>query len=229
MAYVTSKLGDEFGNISSVFELGCGDGCNLLPYHLIGKQASGCDFNVDFLKPGIEEGLNLIGDKIQNIPKDKVFDLILVIHTFGHVIDMDETVRSVSNRLSRDGLVYVEVPGVLGWNSESINRKESMGLKSSNNFFNYLQFEINYYFDLAHLREVWERNGFELIEGDEWCRAIFRKKVFIDNISNDSINLDKFKKNTYLHLTRVEKDFLGLRNLFYGFFRIVMKKMRQFI
>jgi len=229
MAFVASKLGYDFAKISSVFELGCGDGCNLFPYHLIGKQASGCDFNEDFLKPGIEKGLNLIGGEIQNIPKDKVFDLILLIHTFGHVIDLDETVRSVSNHLSKDGLVYVEVPGVLCWNSESSNRKESMGLKSSNNFFNYLQFEINYYFDLVHLKEIWERNGFELIEGDEWCRAIFRKKFSNDDAINRTISSDKFTNNVYLYLTKVEKDFLNLKNLFYGFSRVVIRKIRRFI
>ena len=99
----------------------------------------------------------------------------------------------------------------------------------SNNFFNYLIFEHNYHFDLAHLREVWERNGFEMLEGDEWVRAIFRKKIFFENISNKSIDLDKFNKNTYLHLTKVEKDFLSLKNLFYGFCRVIMRKISRFI
>ena len=60
MTYVKSKLGDDFDKINSVFELGCGDGCNLLPYHSIGKHTSGCDFNEDFLKPWRAQGLNLI-------------------------------------------------------------------------------------------------------------------------------------------------------------------------
>jgi len=224
MAYVKSKLGDDFDKINSVFELGCGVGSNLLPYHSIGKHTSGCDYNEDFLEPGRAQGLNLIAGEIKNISKDKVFDLILLIHTFGHVIDMEETIQSVSRHLSKDGLVFIEVPGVLGWNRVSTDKKQSMGLQSSNNFFNYLQFEINYYFDLSHLREVWERNGFEMLEGDEWVRAIFRK-----NISSKSIDLDKFNKNTYLHLTKVEKDFLSLKNLFYGFCRVIMRKISRFI
>jgi ubiquinone/menaquinone biosynthesis C-methylase UbiE len=229
MAFVISKLGDDFGNINSVFELGCGDGCNLLPYHLIGKQASGCDFNEDFLKPGIEKGLNLISGEMQNIPKDKFFDLFLLIHVFGQVIDLDKTIQSISKHLSKEGLVYIEVPGVMGWNRENINKKKSMGLTSSNNFLNYLQFEHNYHFDLAHLKEVWERNGFEMVDGDEWCRAIFRKKFSNEDAINRTINTDKFTNNAYLYLTKVEKDFLNLKNVFYGFSRVVMRKIRRFI
>ena len=226
MAYVVSRLGDEFGNINSVFELGCGDGCNLLPYHLIGKQVSGCDFNEDFLKPGQKKGLNLIGGEIKNIPEDKVFDLVLLIHTFGHVVDMDETIKLVSKHLTKEGLVFIEVPGILGWNKVNADKKTSMGLESSNNFLNYLQYEINYYFDLSHLKEVWERNGFELIEGDEWCRAIFRKKIYFENSANDKIDTDRLTRNIFKYLTSVEKDYLSIKNLIYGCIRVILRKIR---
>ena len=58
---------------------------------------------------------------------------------------------------------------------------------------------------------------------------LFFKRNFFENISTKSIDLDKFNKNTYLHLTRVEKDFLSLKNLFYGFCRVIMRKISRFI
>ena len=46
----------------------------------------------------------------------------------------------------------------------------------------YLQFQHNYHFDLSHLVEFWQRNGFKMIQGDEWVRALFRKEKVENNI-----------------------------------------------
>ena len=56
----------------------------------------------------------LISDDISM--KALKFDLIMIIHAFTHVIDIDEMVHQIGKRLKPGGLVYVEVPGIVNWN-----------------------------------------------------------------------------------------------------------------
>ena len=98
-----------------------------------------------------------------------------------------------------------------------------MGLESSNNFLQYLQFEHNYHFSLKHLVKLFERHDFELVYGDEWVRAIFHKK----NNSNEinKIKTDSSSINLLNHLKLVEKDYLKLNNLITGLGRRLLNKM----
>ena len=225
LAYIAKKLGKYFEKIETVLEVGCGDGCNLLPYHLIGKNVIGCDFDPRFLAPGREKGMELIEGDLSNIPVDRKFDLIMLIHSFEHMIKLDEIVQEVYGRLNRGGLVFVEVPGILNWNRTKNATKTAMGLKSSNNFLGYLQFQHNYHFDLGHLKYIWERNGFEMVEGDEWVRAIFKKKAVKESTHIETQpNWNELNKNVILHLKGVEKDFLRLQNLICGFVKLIFRK-----
>jgi cyclopropane fatty-acyl-phospholipid synthase-like methyltransferase len=224
MAYLAKNINNDFKKINNILEVGCGDGCNLLPYHLIGKNVVGCDFNDNFLKPGREHGLKLITGGIENISESSPYDLVMLIHSFEHVTKMDEVVRLVANRIVSGGLVFVEVPGIIGWNRPKNNTKHSMGLKSSNNFLGYLQFQHNYHFDLNHLKVVWERNGFEMVSGDEWVRAIFRKKKNFEN-TNFNNELLNSKNDIFLHLSNVERDFLSIRNLACGLNKLISRKI----
>jgi|SaaInlStandDraft_3_1057020.scaffolds.fasta_scaffold17706_2 2-polyprenyl-3-methyl-5-hydroxy-6-metoxy-1,4-benzoquinol methylase len=225
MAYLAKNLNKEFHEIKNVLEVGCGDGCNLLPYHLIGKRVVGCDFDDRFLQSGRSLGMELLTGDVESIPALNSFDLVLLIHSFEHVVKMDETIQSIASRIVPDGLVFVEVPGVFGWNRTKSDTMQSMGLKSSNNVLGYLQFQHNYHFDLNHLKIIWERNGFEMIRGDEWVRAIFRKKKISENVKDRGVNIDDIQKNAFLHLSKVEKDFLSIRNLFCGFNKLILKKL----
>lgn len=228
MAYLAKNLNTEFQKISNILEIGCGDGCNLFPYHLIGKRVVGCDFDVNFLRPGRERGLELVVGGVESISKSNSFDLIMLIHSFEHVINMDETIQSVADRIKPNGLVYVEDPGVLGLNRVNSGAMQSMGLKSSNNFLGYLQFQHNYHFDLGHLKAVWERNGFEMILGDEWVRAIFRKKKTFENTQPEfkeggvGFNLEN---STLSYLSKVERDFLSVRNFFCRLNNLISRKL----
>ncbi len=225
MAFLAMSLGERFKELNTVLEVGCGDGCNLYPYHLQGRSTVGCDFNEDFLKPGRSKGLHLVCGDIDSIEKDKVFDLVLLIHSFEHVIDMDKPIQSVAKHVAEDGLVFVEVPGVLGWNRVSNDVMQSMGLISTNNFLSYLQFQHNYHFDLDHLRVVWERNGFELVQGDEWVRAIFRRREKSLSGFGKGVALESVRKDSQYYLSMVEKDFLSIKFIFCRCCRFLLRKM----
>ena len=136
-------------------------------------------------------------------------------------MDMDATVQSTYKRLKDGGFVFVEVPGIINWNQPKKGLLSDMGLKSSNNFLKYLQFEHNYHFSLEHLKTVWERNGFELVYGDEWVRAIFIKKDK-KKLTNKVI-LNNNSSSLYAHLKNVEKDFLKFTNLLAGIMRRIIR------
>ena len=63
---------------------------------------------------------------------------------------------SISKHLSKEGLVYIEVPGVMGWNRENINKKKSMGLTSSNNFLIFGSFSLISIFILFNLETMFD-------------------------------------------------------------------------
>lgn len=222
--FVKKTIGENFLEIQDILEVGCGDGCNLLPYHLIGKTVVGCDFNENFLIPGRKEGMDLILGDIKSIPKNKKFDLIMLIHSFEHFIDLDEIIKQVYVRLNPGGMVFVEVPGIFNWNQIKKEKKTEMGFNSSNNFMNYLQFEHNYHFDLDHLRFFWERNNFEIVTGDEWVRAIFKRKETNDNFKK---SWNKLNHGIIHHLKLVEKDFLSIKNLIGGLIKLILRKLTR--
>ena len=199
-------------NINKILEVGCGDGCNLYPFFKDGKQVTGYDFGSDFLQPGIALGMDLRYGDINNVDPTSKFDLIMLVHSYEHFIDLDKVLKLTYNLLSENGYVYVEVPGILSMNKVNAESETIMGVPSSNNFKNYIQFEHNYHFSLKHLTYIWEKNGFFLIKGDEGIRAIFSKKTIEKKYKKVKIK-DLKNIKVISHLKTVEKDFLSLSNI----------------
>jgi|TARA_Y100000294_G_scaffold103735_1_gene96285 SAM-dependent methyltransferase len=203
LAYVSMELGARFQELNNILEIGCGDGCNLLPYHLLGKQVLGCDFDDKYLSIGRQHGMNLITGGVQSIPKNKQFDLILLIHVFEHFIDLEKEIKTIDTLLNEDGFIYVEVPGLLNWNRKKSALIKEDGFCSSNNFLEYLQFQHNYHFDMLHLSSLWNKNGFNAICCDEWVRIIFQKK----NGETNFLNGDKSSTDVLSYLQEIEEDY----------------------
>jgi hypothetical protein len=76
--------------------------------------------------------------------------------------------------LSKEGLLFIEVPGLRNGN---------------NNFFASIQVAHLYYFDLKTLHALISGNGMQILTGDEKVRALFsfegnlKIKSLIENIS----------------------------------------------
>ncbi|MBT6028738.1 MAG: class I SAM-dependent methyltransferase, partial [Crocinitomicaceae bacterium] len=150
-AYVVSALKLEFCNVQSVMEIGCGDGCNLYPYHLLGRNVQGFDYADEFLEVGRKRGMNLVLEEFSSC--NKQYDMIILIHVFEHMHDLEDVVRHVYRLLKDEGRVYIEVPGIRNMNRTGNMAKKETGFSSSNNFISYLQYQHNYHFDLTHLAE----------------------------------------------------------------------------
>ena len=100
------------------------------PYHLIGLDVKGFDYSNEFLRWERKRGMSLIKGDYSSVKQQ--FDLILLVHTFEHMLDLNKVVRNVHNLLKDQGYVYVEVPGLRNWNRKQAESKNLGRLKSSN-------------------------------------------------------------------------------------------------
>ena len=141
LAYVALNMGNDFKKIKSVLEIGCADGCNLFPYHIKGMMVKGYDYGKEFLEAGCKRGMNLVQGDFSGC--DQKYDLILLVHTFHQLFELDDVVRNVRHLLKDDGWVYVEVPGIRNWNRDRKMSLKEDGFVSSNNFLLYLQYQHN--------------------------------------------------------------------------------------
>jgi len=211
LAYVALNLEDELKKIDVVVEPGCGDGCNLLPYHLLGKDVVGCDYDAACLEAGRRTGMRLIKGGTGELLKSGIkADLVILSHVVEHFIDVDSELKRINEILGEDGYVSVEVPGIRNWNRPRSEVLSEDGFRSTNDFLGYLQFQHNYHFELHTLRQFFERNDFEFITGDEWVRAIFRHA---GNSRGSYVTRDyKSSSNIVEHLKAVERDYLCVKN-----------------
>ena len=218
-AYISLQLGDSLKNVNTVFEIGCRDGCNLLPFYLAGKEVMGCDFDEEYLDAGRKRGLNLIrGGTDSLIASGKKADLIILSHVVEHFVDLDKEIAKIKSVLADGGYIYVEVPGLFNWNRKRRYAIAEDGYRSTNDFISYLQSVHNYYFDLEKISFLFERAGFKMVTGDEWVRAIFRNA----GSTASAVRISGSAEKVLSHLKNVENDYRSLSSQFQ---RIMMKAL----
>jgi SAM-dependent methyltransferase len=216
-AYISLQLGSNFRNINTVFEIGCRDGCNLLPFYLADKEVMGCDFDEEYLNAGRKRGLNLIrGGTDSLIASGKKADLIILSHVVEHFLNLDKEIIKIKNLLNDNGYVYVEVPGLFNWNRKRCNAIAEDGYRSTNDFLSYLQSVHNYHFDLEKISLLFEKTGFKMKAGDEWVRAIFRNGSSTESAKRIPGSAEK----VLTYLKSVDRDY---RSLYSQFNRIARK------
>jgi len=210
-AYISHHLGKGLKNVKTVFEVGCRDGCNLLPFHLAGKEVAGCDFDEEYLNAGRKRGMNLsCGGSDSLIASGRKADLIILSHVVEHFIDLNEEIKKIRSLLTDSGYIYVEVPGLLNWNRERRCAIAEDGYRSTNDFLSYIQAVHNYHFDLEKIAFIFEKTGFKMIAGDEWVRAIFRN----GNSDHSGKKISGSAEKVLKHLRSVENDYRTLSSQF---------------
>lgn len=205
--FLISELPQFFKKHRNVLEIGCGDGCNLVPFHRTGHSVLGFDFDSKFLQPGIDAGMELLNlDRIGDFDGQK-FDLILVVHVFEHVSKLKEFIHKIRGFCHEETIIYVEVPGLRGFNQPLSTSENIMGVQPSNNFLGYIQLQHNFHFDLAHVLPIWQRGGFRKVYGDEFVRLILKPGF-------EEFEIPKGKNETLEFLAALEADRNSVRNLF---------------
>ena len=145
-----------------ILEVGCGGGWHLKKFKDNNfNNLTGIDLGSDYINYG-KERYNI---DLQNTAIDKLsdtYDLIILSHLLEHIIDLDSFIQQLSQRINPQGYLYIELPGILmtGYTYGKLNRS--------------LQNAHTYYFTLATLTNIMNKNGFSLVKGDEWIQSVWQ-------------------------------------------------------
>ena len=168
--------------INSVLDVGCGMGGLLIPFKENNINIYGVDYGSDFVKFGRSKNLNLDIGGIKDV-KEK-FDVIIYSHVFEHIMDLCSELSEIKKRLNVNGILYIEVPGVM-----------NLDKNYRNDLNRYFQNSHTYNFSLITLKNVLISNGFELVYGNENVESIFKISNVSYSITNDYDRLiNEFKK-----------------------------------
>ena len=202
--WVREKIAKTGKEIKTVMEVGCNDGCNLLPYHKNGLEVFGCDFDEERMGPGRAAGLKLLTGGIEQLKKvDHQADLLIYSHSLEHMPNVDRALREAKDILSADGMIYIEVPGIKYWNRKRSEPVPDKWLRSGNDLLAYLQMEHNYCFEWRTLKHFAARNGLVPLIGDEFIRSLFQCGMSQDV---NGAWPDKQGERVYKYLFDLEKD-----------------------
>lgn len=150
------QVSDEIPQRARVLDIGCSMGGCLIPFKMRGHQVQGCDYGEEFIGYGQRLGLNVVNGGPECVFSQAPFDLIIMRHVLEHIVSPMKLLATVREMLQPDGVLYVEVPGVL-----SIHRDYQGDVLS------YLQNMHVWHFTSSTLSEVLSRTGFGIIIIDE--------------------------------------------------------------
>ena len=96
-----------------VAEVGVGAGGIMQYFKENGNKIVGVDFGGEYIKLGKSKGLNLMKGDIDELIKNKIkVDVLIYSHVFEHILDLAKELDKIKKVLKKDGLLYIEVPGV---------------------------------------------------------------------------------------------------------------------
>lgn len=196
---------------TSIVEIGCGSGHNLSKIKSyfcdngINISVTGCEYSNENVNIAKEEfDIDVVCGGMEELESAGIkADLIILSHVFEHFFDLKKEMIILKNMLKENGMIYIEVPGVL----DLVNKKEY-----NYDFRKYLTLAHNYNFSLQTLTNIMEIGGFELIDGDEYVHALYKLKK--DNTTKPIlINNYKIILEEINNLTRINEDYYKLTYL----------------
>ena len=158
-----------------VMEIGCGSGHNLSQFGRLAvkdrmkPRLVGLDYSSSHRAMANEiHGIHEVYSSINELPPESSTDVLILSHVLEHFSDLNLWLTRIAVLVKEGGLLYVEVPGVL-------NILHNPGYLFDFTYYSHLPHV--YCFNLASLCFVLSQYGFELLHGDEFVRAVFRKKI----------------------------------------------------
>lgn len=155
-----------------IFEIGCGSGNRIdsISSNLEDRghkvEKFGCDYSNEALEIAKNKGIRVVQGGINEIVQFGTPDLLILSHVVEHFTDLNTEIEHIRELVDEHSLVYVEVPGII----DLENKKEYS--------FDYQMYNVlahTYNFSLQTLTNVFSIGGFEIISGDEFVRAVFKK------------------------------------------------------
>lgn len=108
--------------IKTVFEIGCNNGNNLLPFASIGAECYGVDLDLNAISSAsiVDKRLLLHGDIDRLLNTGKKADLIILNHVLEHILDLEGFLEKVSQLLKPEGFLFVGVPGLFMFKAHTL-------------------------------------------------------------------------------------------------------------
>ena len=185
-------------NRLDILEIGSGTGSVLLEFKQeafangIHVDEMGTEYSDECVVLCQDKGLNVVSKSLEDITKEKkLYDVVILSHVFEHFIDLIQELKNVRGILKEDGVVYIEVPGILTLHKNT---------HYNASFIKYLIHAHMYNFSLDSLHSLCARNGFTMLDGNEQVEAVFRK-------GKEAFSLNGYNKvHKYLAWLHVNKD-----------------------
>jgi hypothetical protein len=187
-------------DIDSVTEIGCGSGGILYPFHSIGKNVTGYDYDDDYLEYGRSKGMDMfcIQDKSSSIPHAAP-DLLILSHVVEHFLNPKKEFMQYVEKVKAGKYLLVEVPGVFCSSTKS---------KLYGYPVRYFQIaHVFQFFYREYLQIFYKAFGLEIIYGDETATFVLRKPshweptvpgdIFSDELRKYPALIDAYIKETF--------------------------------
>ena len=124
------------------------------------------------------------GNAASVLSLNKKFDIIILSHVFEHFIDLRKELDILCQLLHNDGILYVEVPGIL-----KIHNKHYYDFS----FVGYSVHAHMYNFTSTTLKNMIAQHGFSLKESNEEVESIFQVTPDTkDNIESDYLRIHHY-------------------------------------
>jgi len=95
----------DIGDVKNVLDYGGGDGRLMQDFVRVGKSC----FNIDYNRNSVT-GVEKLGDTLDSLEPARQFDLIICSHVLEHVAEPLAVVKELSQHLTGNGWIYIEVP-----------------------------------------------------------------------------------------------------------------------
>ena len=173
---------------SFVLEIGCGAGGILSVFERKGHRVKGTDLGKEYIEYGIKKhNLDLeVGFLADIILKEKP-DIIIYSHVVEHILDLNSELQTIKNTINEDTIVYIEVPGL-----------KEIHKNYQSNILRYFQNAHTFHFTLESLTNLFSKNGFELICGNQFVQSAFR-------LTNNPLSIKSDYTDVKAYILQAEK------------------------
>jgi SAM-dependent methyltransferase len=188
-----------------VFEIGCGNGSNLLPFK--DCEILGVDYDAEIIKKGIESGLNLKFGGIDILEAyGKKADLIIMNHVIEHFTDLEKSLLRIRELLSDKGVLYVSCPGLYNWVVSSLFQN-AHNYQFNGDTISYVMrvcgFEEHYLTD--EIESIWFKSKFM----DKSCKDSEQHKFVDSYLSGDKFLLPNIRVNCKFSATELRDNIVS--------------------
>lgn len=209
-SYIKNYAPKPINKYQNVIEIGCSAGGILKYFENKGHTVSGYDYDKKYINFGRQKKLDLNYGGIFEIQKtSRKFDLIILAHTLEHFVDIKKDFLNIINLLNKDGLIFVNVPGI----------KNTNYYHSYRDFLFYIQNAHNYYFTKNTFNNFIKSidKPINLINTNEIIYSLLK----LENTKKDIVFVNEYK-STLKFIKKIQK--VRYFNLSIYFIKKILRK-----